>query len=89
MLMRPKMVHGCGSSRFIRRNLSSVHSRRCRFVSGNWVRVVIFQRNDMPPLSHPTQQVIDELIWQEDRFVVSPERQCRFEQLGIAKALPK
>lgn len=89
MLMRLKMVLGCGSSRFIRRNLSSLCSIRWRFVSGNWVRVVIFQWNDMPPLSHPTQQVIDELIWQEDRFVVSPERQCRFELLGIAKALPE
>ena len=38
-------------------------------------------------LSQQSQQVIDMLIWQEDRLVVPPERQCHFEQLGIAKAL--
>lgn len=50
----------------------------------HWVRVVAIRKNHIPPLSHPTQQVVDEMIWQEDRFVVPPERQRRFEQLGIA-----
>ncbi len=50
----------------------------------HWVRVVGIRQNHIPSLSHPMQQVVDEMIWQEDRFVGPPERQRRFEQLGIA-----
>lgn len=53
------------------------------------IRVVTIRWNAMPPLSHPTQQVIDELIWQKDRLVVPPKPQCRFKQLGVTKAVPQ